>query len=95
MEELEASYAGIMNREHDYPRSRVNTDKDEPMWMGVVPGSRSLGELHNPQPYEKVLTKVAVGDGEAEWRTVRVWLDAGFAPRFTYLNGPSNARSLL
>lgn len=91
--EIEILVEGL-NRDHAYPRSRVDIDKDEPMWLGVIPGSIEFGALHNPQPFEKVLAKVAVADGEATWMKVRVWLDEGFAPRFTWLNGPSGARSL-
>ena len=80
------------NKNHPHPKSRVSIDKDEPMWLGIVPGNIAFGSLHNPQPFEEVLAKIAVPDGEPQWHTSTVWLDREFTPRFIYLNGPANAR---
>ncbi len=82
------------NREHSHPKSKVNIDKDEPMWLGIIPGNIKLGELHNPQPFEETLAKIEVPDEEPQWRKATVWLDKGFTPRFIWLNGLSGARSL-
>lgn len=82
------------NRDHPHPRSRVDIDKDEPMWLGVVPGNIKFGALHNPQPFEDVLARIAIPDGDPQWHKTSVWLDEGFAPRFIYINGPSGARGL-
>ncbi|MBL6764831.1 MAG: DUF1592 domain-containing protein [Verrucomicrobiae bacterium] len=82
------------DRDHPHPSSRVDIDKDEPMWLGVVPGNAAFGELHEPQPMNEVLAKIAIPDGEPKWHKTSVWLDKGFTPRFIYLNGPSGARNL-
>lgn len=82
------------NRDHPHPRSRVDIDKDEPMWLGIVPGNIKFGALHNPQPFEDVLARIAIPDGDPQWQKTSVWLDEGFAPRFIYINGPSGARGL-
>ena len=37
--------------------------------------------LHDPQPFEKVLAKLEVPEGEPQWRKTKVWLDKGFTPR--------------
>ncbi len=81
-----------MNRDHPHEPRRVDIDKDEPMWVGIIPGNIEFGELHNPQPFEDVLAKIPLEPGEAKWEKRRVWLDEGFTPRFIYINGPSKAR---
>ena len=80
------------NRDHTHPENRVLIDKDEPMMLGIIPGNRIFGELHNPQPYEEVLAKINIPDGEPQWHSSTVWIDKGFTPRFIYINGPSGAR---
>jgi len=82
-----------MNRDHPHPPNKVNIDKDEPMWVGIIPGNIRFGELHNPQPFEDVLAKIPMEPGEPTWQKRRVWLDEGFTPRFIYINGPSKARA--
>lgn len=84
--------AEAKNRKHAHPVNQVSIDQDEPMWMGVVPGNFGFGELHQPQPFEKVLAKLEVPDGKPQWLTSEVRLDKGFTPRFIYINGPSRVR---
>ena len=91
--EIELLVQGL-NRDHPHPKSKVNIDTDEPMWLGVIPGNIKHAALHDPQPFEKVLAKLEVPDGEPEWRKTTVWLDKGYTPRFIWLNGLSGARSL-
>ena len=40
-----------------------------------------------------MLAEIELAD-EQKWYTVRVWLDAGFTPRFTFRNGLMDVRSL-
>ena len=81
------------HRNHPYSDRVANIDKDEPMWLGIVPGNVDFGALHNPQPFETVLAKIEIPDGEPQWHTSTIWLDQGFSPRFIYLNGPAKARA--
>jgi len=82
-----------MNREHPYDPKIFETDPREPFRLGVVPGDATLGPLELPQPLQPILAEMALDDGEAEWRTMKVWLDAGQTPRFVFPNGPEEARS--
>ena len=82
-----------MNREHPYDPKIFGTDSREPFRLGIVPGDVKLGPLELPQPLQPILAEVALNDGEAEWRTMKVWLDAGHTPRFVFPNGPEDARS--
>ena len=91
--EIELLVQGL-NRDHPHPKSKVNIDKDEPMWLGVIPGNLKHAALHDPQPFEKVLAKLEVPEDEPRWRKTTVWLDKGYTPRFIWLNGLSGARSL-
>ena len=91
--EIELLVQGL-NRDHPHPKSKVNIDKDEPMWLGVIPGNIKHAALHDPQPFEKVLAKLRVPDDEPQWRKTTVWLDKGYTPRFIWINGLSGARSL-
>lgn len=85
--------AEALNRLHPYDPEFVGTDRDEPLRLGVVAGSIAAGPLHKPQPIEPVLAELDLAD-ESKWYTVRVWLDAGYTPRFTFPNGLMDARNM-
>ena len=85
--------AEAVNRRHPYDRDFVGTDPDEPLRLGIVAGTSRAGPLHKPQPIEPLLAELDLED-EAKWYTVRIWLDAGFTPRFTFRNGLMDARNL-
>lgn len=85
--------AEAVNRRHPYDLDFVGTDPEEPLRLGIVPGSLAAGPLHKPQPIEPLLAEMDLAD-EPKWYTVRVWLDAGFAPRFTFRNGLMDARNM-
>lgn len=85
--------AEAVNRLHPYDPEFFGTDPDEPFRLGIVPGDRLAGQLHKPQPIEPLLAEITLADA-LEWYTVRVWLDAGFTPRFTFRNGLMDVRSL-
>ena len=85
--------AEAVNREHPYDADFLGTDSTEPLRLGIVPGDRTVGQLHKPQPIEPLLAEIDLAD-EAKWYTVRVWLDAGYTPRFTFENGLMDARNL-
>jgi hypothetical protein len=82
-----------LNRQHDYPVAFLGTNPDEPFRLGIVAGNKDAGTLHLTQPIEPLLAEVELAD-EQRWYTVRVWLDAGFTPRFTFRNGLMDVRSL-
>lgn len=84
--------AHAMNREHPYDPSIFGTDAREPFRLGVVPGDATVGPLHHPQPLQPLLAERVMGDGEPEWYTMKVWLDAGQTPRFVFPNGMRNCR---
>lgn len=85
--------AEALNRRHDYPVAFLGTNPDEPFRLGIVAGNKDAGTLHLTQPIEPLLAEVELAD-EQKWYTVRVWLDAGFTPRFTFRNGLMDVRSL-
>lgn len=85
--------AEAVNRQHPYDPEFLGTDPDEPFRMGIVAGNHRVGALHKPQPIEPLLAELELAD-EQKWYTVRVWLDAGYTPRFTFRNGLMDVRSL-
>jgi len=85
--------AEALNRRHPYDRDFVGTDPDEPLRLGIVAGNVRAGPLHKPQPIEPLLAELDLAD-DRRWYTVRVWLDAGYTPRFTFRNGLMDARNL-
>jgi len=85
--------AAAVNRRHPYDLDFVGTDPEEPLRLGIVPGSLSVGRLFKPQPLEPLLTELDLAD-ESQWYTVRIWLDAGYTPRFTFRNGLMDARNM-
>ncbi len=56
-------------------------------------GNHLVGALHKHQPIEPLLAEIDLAD-EVKWYTVRVWLDAGYTPRFTFRNGLMDVRTL-
>ena len=85
--------AQAMNRQHPYDPKIFGTDSREPFRLGLVPGDVRNGPLYHPQPLQPMLAEQALRDGEREWHSMKVWLDAGHTPRFVFPNGPKNARS--
>ena len=75
--------AEAVNRLHPYDDAFLGTDRTEPLRLGIVPGDHTVGELHLKQPIEPLLAEIDLAD-EPTWYTVRVWLDAGYTPRFTF-----------
>lgn len=85
--------AEAVNRLHPYDPKFLGTDPNEPLRLGIVPGDHTAGQLHKPQPIEPLLAELDLAD-EVKWYSVRVWLDAGYTPRFTFRNGLMDVRTL-
>ena len=85
--------AEAVNRRHPYDPKFLGTDPNEPLRLGIRAGNAKAGPMHKPQPIEPLLAEFDLAD-EAKWYTVRVHLDAGYAPRFTFRNGLMDARNL-
>ncbi|MCA9194095.1 MAG: DUF1592 domain-containing protein [Planctomycetales bacterium] len=85
--------AEALNRLHPYDDSFLGIDSSEPLRLGIRPGDVTAGQLHKPQPVEPLLAETDIAD-ELGWYTLRVWLDAGYTPRFTYQNGTIEMRNL-
>ena len=84
--------AEAVNRKNPYDPNLFAMDPDAPFRLGIVPGNAKVGALHHSQPIEPRLGEVTLGDNGPEWRTFRVWLDAGYSPRFTFPNGINDSR---
>lgn len=85
--------AQAMNREHPYDPTIFRRDTEQPFRLGIVPGDVKAGPLHHPQPVEPQLAEIVIRDGEPEWHTMTVALNAGQTPRFIFPNGMANCRS--
>jgi hypothetical protein len=85
--------AKAVNRIHPYDPAFLGTDPTEPLRLGIRPGNRHVGALHKPQPVEPLLAEIDLAD-ELNWYSVRVRLDAGYTPRFTFCNGLMDVRNL-
>jgi len=84
--------AQAMHREHPYDPTIFKRDTAQPFRLGMVPGDVQAGPLHHPQPLEPQLAEVTLKDGEPEWHTMTVPLNAGQTPRFIFPNGMANSR---
>ncbi len=84
--------AETKNRRHPYRFDVIKLDQDEPFRLGIVPGDEKAGPLHHPQPIEPLLAETVLSDNGPEWKTFRVWLDAGYTPRFVFPNGMIDGR---
>lgn len=87
-----SALAHSMHRDTHYDPSIFRMNLDEPFRLGIVPGEKSVGTLHHPQPIEPQLDEVTVRDGKPEWYTMKVWLNKGQTPRFTFPNGMASCR---
>ena len=85
--------AKAVNRINPYDPAFLGTDPSEPLRLGIVPGDHTAGQLHKPQPVEPLLTEIDLADEPREY-SVRLWLDRGYTPRFTFRNGLMDVRSL-
>ena len=85
--------AAAVNRLHPYDDDFLGRDSSQPLRLAILAGHADAGPLHKPQPIEPKLTELDLDD---DWQTykVRVWLDAGFTPRFTFVNGLMDVRNL-
>jgi hypothetical protein len=85
-----------LNRKHAFDPALFPTmDPAEPFRLGIVPGHEKEGWLHYPQPIEPRLAETTLGENGPEWHTFKVWLDAGYTPRFTFPNGMLNLAVIL
>ncbi len=84
--------AEARNRRNPYDPALLGMDPEAPFRLGVVPGSPKAGLLHHSQTLEPVLGEVVLKDDVREWQTFRVWLDAGYQPRFIFPNGINDVR---
>lgn len=84
--------AQAMYRENPYDPNIFKRDTAQPFRLGIVPGDVKAGPLHHPQPIEPELAEVTLKDGEPEWYTMTVPLNAGQTPRFIFPNGMANSR---
>jgi cytochrome c5 len=84
--------AEAVNRRHAYDPRLFGIDPDAPFRLGVVPGNAKAGALTHTQPLEPRLGEVTLGDNGPERHKFRVWLDAGYSPRFTFPNGMIDVR---
>ena len=85
--------AEALNRKHPYDRDLVPVDPSEPLRLGIVAGDARAGELQHTLPIEPKLAETALKDGRDTY-TMKVWLDKGYSPRFTFPNGSMDMRSL-
>lgn len=85
--------AQAVHRVNPYAPEFLGRDPSEPFRLGIVPGDRRAGPLHKPQPVEPLLAEIELAD-EMKWYTVRIPLDAGLTPRFTFQNGLMDVRNL-
>ncbi|MEM9282666.1 MAG: DUF1592 domain-containing protein [Verrucomicrobiota bacterium] len=81
-----------MHRDSHYDPDILKMDLSEPYRLGIVTGTGSVGELHHPQPIEPQLDEVTIKPGKPQWYTMKVWLEKGQQPRFTFPNGMENCR---
>ncbi len=80
--------AAAMDRLQPYdPTIASVLEPGEPFRLAIVPGDHKAGHLHEPQLIEPVLAETTLGDNGPESHTFKVWLDAGYTPRFIWPNG--------
>lgn len=86
-------HAEAMHRDSHYDNKYLKMDLSEPYRLGIVTGTGSVGALHHPQPIEPQLAEVTMENDAPKWYTMKVWLEKGQQPRFTFPNGMENCRT--
>ncbi|MEW6302514.1 MAG: DUF1592 domain-containing protein [Verrucomicrobiota bacterium] len=84
--------AEAKNRNYPYDERIIGLDREVPFRLGIVPGNQKWGVLYHNQPVEPQLAEAIIKDNDPQWYTFKVWLDAGFTPRFTFPNGQIDGR---
>jgi hypothetical protein len=79
-------------RKNPYDARLLGTDPEAPFRFGVVAGNERAGYLQHEQPIQPLLAETEIEDGGPQWLTFRVRLDAGYQPRFIFLNGMNDVR---
>jgi hypothetical protein len=79
-------------RKNPYDARLLGTDPEAPFRFGVVAGNARAGYLQHEQPIQPLLAETEIEDGGPQWLTFRVRLDAGYQPRFIFLNGMNDVR---
>ncbi len=85
--------ATALHRKHPYDPKLIGTNPNEPFRLGIRAGDHKAGILFEPQPVEPLLAEFELEDG-AKVYSARIWLDAGYTPRFTFRNGMFGVRQL-
>ncbi len=86
--------AQAMNRDYPYAERGVGVRKDEALRVAIVAGSAAYGDLELKTSSDRQLAEFELPDDQPKWFEARVWLDAGYQPRFTFPNGPSGVKQL-
>ncbi|MCC9601985.1 DUF1592 domain-containing protein [Stieleria sp. JC731] len=86
--------AQALHHDSPYDPEQLKIDLSEPFRMGIRPGNHEVGELHVVQPIQPLLAETIIDEGDPQWYTLRVFLDRGFTPRFTFENGMNGMRNL-
>lgn len=87
--------AKAMHRDTPYGPRAIRIDLEEPFRMGVRPGDTRIGDMVHTQPVQPLLAEAEVSGEDFEWLTFHVYLDRGFAPRFTFENGHHDFRGAI
>lgn len=85
--------ANAMHRDTHYDVPSFGIDFTEPFILGVVTGDVTKGHIHYPQAIQPILAQTTLADNKFEWKTFKVWLEAGQTPRFIFPNGPIESRA--
>ncbi|MGF1580221.1 MAG: DUF1592 domain-containing protein [Gemmataceae bacterium] len=82
-----------LHRRHPYDLKLIGTNPQEPFRLGIRAGNVKAGILFEPQPIEPLLAEFELEDASKTY-SARIWLDAGYTPRFTFRNGMFGVRGL-
>ncbi len=74
---------------YPYDEQIVGISKTESLRLAMVAGAVSAGSMSLVTQTDRKFDEWDVADKSPEWHESRVWLDAGYQPRLTYVNGPS------
>ncbi|MCP4173084.1 MAG: DUF1592 domain-containing protein [Fuerstiella sp.] len=70
----------------------IKTDQDQPLRLGVVIYDAAKGDAHRYHSSEQSLMEYAMPEsGEKRTVELEMWLQQGWAPRFTWANAPFRA----
>lgn len=84
--------ANAIHRDYPYKDWIIDVPREDPLRLGIVATDTAAEKMTSNHSSDKTLAVFTMADDEPQWFETTAWLDQGYAPRFTYPNGPAKIK---